>query len=272
MTFNDLQSFPIAISQADWPAAIATAKQFFTQQVGIDCWLNSEDYVVANTLANGPIPSLPVDSARLYQPWAMRPGVAAGLPALVFALDASGNPIAENFTAATTGGNVGGNPPETFVQPGAGTPTLTMQVLGGGSFANFYAEYGGHFKNGIPRMVWADVMQYNGPSVHTPNFSVVQPGFAQLPVGWFFNDPGGPSTWDKRYVPYITDARKVRFVRMQDVVGLGKFGAPAANTATAPAYRNSGAQTAAVIAALQAAGFSGADLGDAVNKSARMVV
>jgi hypothetical protein len=153
------------------------------------------------------------------------------------------------------------------VAPGSGTPTLTNQVLGGGSFANFMLEYGGHFKNGIPRMVWAS---YTPDPVHTPNFNAG--GFAQLPVGWHFPEVSGPSTWDRRYVPYITDDKKIRFCRVQDVIGLGKFGAVQPTTRAAIVYRNDGAATATVISSLQAAGFAGKDLGDAVNKAARMAV
>lgn len=267
MSLNTLQSFPIAISAADWPNAVATAKQFFAAQAGIDCYVNAQDWLSANTQVNGPLPTLPFDSSRPYQPWAMRPGINAQLPALIFALDAQGNPIAENFTPAS-GGSVGGNPPETFVQPGTGTPTLTMQVLGGGQFANFLAEYGGWFRNGIPAMRWAN---YTAESVHTANFATGG-GFAQLPVGWYFGEVSGPATWDRRYVPYITDDRKIRVVRVQDVIGLGKFGAQVPTTPAAVTYRNTGAQTAAVISSLQAAGFAGAELGDAVNKAARMTV
>lgn len=263
---NDLQSWPIAISAADWPGAVATAKTFFSPQAGVDCFVNAQDWLSANNLVNGPLPMLPVDSSRPYQPWAMRPSISAQLPALIFAVDAQGNPVVENFTPAS-GGSVGGNPPETFVQPGTGTPTLTMQVLGGGSFANFVAEYGGWFKNGIPRFTWAN---YTQESVHTPNFAAG--GFAQLPVGWYLNEVSGPATWDRRYVPYITDDKKIRFCRVQDVIGLGKFNAPVITAPAAIQYRNDGAATAAVIAALQAAGFTGTALGDAVNKTARMVL
>lgn len=267
---DSLQSYPVAIRASEWGAAIATARTFFTQQFGIGTWLDAGDWLVANTLVNGPLPQLPLDPSRPYQPWAMKASINAQLPALIFALDAQGNPIPENFTPAS-GGTVGGNPPETFVQPGSGTPTLTMQVLGGGSFANFLAEYGGHFKNGIPRMIWSDWSIYGGVQVHTPNFAP-GPAFNQLPVGWWFSDPAGPSTWDKRYVPYITDDRKIRFCRVQDVITLGKANAPVIAAPAAIQYRNDGKATAAVISSLMAAGFSGEDLGNQVNKAARMVL
>jgi hypothetical protein len=226
-------------------------------------WPTAEDYRDSTV----PPKAIPLDGARQCQPYNMRPSVVPqGIP-LCFAVEKNGKPVAENFTPDTTGGNVGRNPPETFKQPGTGTPTLTMEVLGGGSFALFMAEYGGHFKNGIAKFIWA-----SADGLYAPNFSTARE-LRPLPIA--YNVPGlgaYPYTWPRDVIPYITDEGQIGVVKVEEVKKLGKFGQTQPTTPATIVYRNTGAQTAAVIASLQNAGFSGDVLGDAVNRAARMTI
>lgn len=260
----------IPTTTADWTAAnIAALKAAGFAAFDpnfVELWLNGKVYEDAAPI-NGPIRVAPMDATRAFQPFAMRPSAFPQGPSLTFAVDAAGRAIAENLTADTSGGNVGQNPPETFRQPGTGAPALTTEILGGASFQNFMLEYGGHFAKGVAKFVWGSL-----DGIYSLNFSTALP-LRQLPVA--YNVPGigsYPYTWPRDVIPFITDDYKVGVVKVEDVKKLGKFDAPASTAPAAIQYRNDGAATAAVIAALQAAGFTGTALGDAVNKTARMVL
>lgn len=256
-----LPGFVIPTKISDWTPANIAGMRMFTDRDGVQTYLDVDDYKQAMSLPNLPLVTVPGDPYSAYKPWLLR--YPQGNRYLVIYMN--GNiPVAENFTAAT-GTYVGQNPPETFVQPGTGTPTLTMEILGGADFANFLLEYGGHFENGIPKFA---TFQRLDDFLITTNFSKGLGYLAPLPLGW---DTLGPSYgFDRRYVPYITDSQSVRLVHRDDVKRLGKTNQPAPVVVAAPVYRNDGLATANVITALQAAGITGTELGNAVNAAARM--
>jgi hypothetical protein len=184
----------------------------------------------------------------------------------VFAV-VNGRAVAGSFTADTSGGNVGQNPPETFKQPGTGTPALTAEILGGASFQNFMLEYGGHFTNGIAKFVWGSL-----DGIYSLNFAnAAQSLLRPLPIA--YNIPGNgsyPYSWPRDVIPFVTDDFKVGVVKVEDVKKLGKFGA-AQPISTGPiTYLNDDTTIGNAVGALYAAGMRGAALGAPIAQLARM--
>lgn len=224
----------------------------------MELWFNSIDYANSTIPAKAP----PRDPTRLYQPFNMRPSaVPQGTP-LTFAVE-NGRPVAQNLTPDTTGGNPDPSP-ENFKQPGTGLPGLTTEVLGGGSFALFMAEYGGWFKNGIAKFVWGSV-----DGIYNLNFSTALP-LRPLPVA--YNVPGigsYPYTWPRDVIPYITDDAKIGVVKVEDVKKLGKFGQVQPAAPAQITYLNDEATIGNAVSALYAAGMRGAALGGPIAQIAR---
>ena len=263
----------IPIVTGDWTlqtiATLKAANLAVLNENYLEMWPSADAFVAAAPI-NGPLRTAPSDDSLPFQPHAIRPSSFPPGTPLIFALDASGKPVAENFAAATTGGNVGQNPPETFRNPGTGTPTLTMEVLGGASFASFWFEYGGWFTNGIPRFVSA-----SPAGLWNLNFSQAKP-FQQLAIAYYNPQLGSyPYTWPRDIIPYITDDGGIAIVKVEEVKKLGKFGVKAP-AGTALHYANDGATTykaaAGLVATVDAGGMTPAAAGDALNNIARRTV
>ncbi len=273
---SDVPTLPLALNRAEWemltPSTRQTYNTMFLAKAAIDAFDNSEDYKAKMTMPNSPIIEVPANRSIPYQPFRARysnvPGYAAGI-----ALDSAGNPKTITILPRTDGAaNMGSV--ETQVQPGGtDSPTLTLLALGGAQAANFFAEYGGYFPGGtIPAIGW---LPYTPDTLMYANFDGV--AFNQIPLAWSSMNSPGNMDWMREWCPapgsmFGSPFRVVLF-RFADFTRLiPKFGQQGSSAPAPVVYANDGAKTAAVIVALEAAGLSGAVLGDAVNAAARKVL
>lgn len=257
----------IPITNSDWtPETIKNLKTCFPAACAenyLEMWKDREDYANAAP-SNGPLRQIPVDPYEPYQPFDVRPGLnLIGTP-IQFAVD-GGKPVRQDLTANSAGGD---NRIETWKAPGTGSPSMTINIMGGAEFANFMLEYGGWFANGIPAFAWG-----SADHLWIPNFSAVSAFIRQVPL-CYQNPAFGafPYSWPREIIPYITDDGKIGIVHINTVKALGKFGAPVTQPATLN-FINSDETTykvaAGQVAAVEAGATTIAEAGKVINASAR---
>jgi hypothetical protein len=271
-TINDIAVILVPLTRAQWEVTSDVNKAQLRTVFGetlssgnTDMWTDAAAWE-AQMNANPQNLKAPKNGMAPYQPWGWRYSQPEGRATLGILVDGAGKPVAQSLAPGP--GVQTGNLPENATQPGTGTPSLLTVVLGQG-WPTFWLEYGGYFVNGVPGLTW---LPYDTETLHSPNFGD-NGWFNQLPLAFSdVNNTGSPSTWPRQYFPLLMASGRVGIMRYDDVTkNLPKFGAQAPSTGAGPiAYRNDGAATAGVIAALQGAGLSGEVLGNAVNAAARV--